>query len=288
MSSLCLGTAQLGLPYGIANRGGQPNREAAFALLATARETGVALLDTSPAYGTSEAVIGGFHTETGRAFDVVSKWPKDGGDVDKALAESLARLRTGSLYGYLVHDFGSFEARPEIWEGLQVLKAAGRIKKAGFSVYFPREVALLLEKDLKPDIVQLPFSVLDQRFAPLLPELKKRAVEVHARSVFLQGAVFLPDRGLTGVLEGARGAVERLRALALRAGLTVWELCLAFVAARPEVDRLVVGAEAAAQWRENVAALAKAAPHPAVLEELQQLALGDEAVLVPALWRNKA
>ena len=58
LSRLTLGTVQLGLPYGIANRAGQPEYGEIRAIVAAAVEGGVNCFDTAAAYGTSEAVLG--------------------------------------------------------------------------------------------------------------------------------------------------------------------------------------------------------------------------------------
>ena len=53
-----LGTVQLGMPYGISNRSGQPSREIARQMLDTAYDLGVRALDTASDYGTSEEILG--------------------------------------------------------------------------------------------------------------------------------------------------------------------------------------------------------------------------------------
>ena len=53
-----LGTVQLGLPYGVGNRTGQPSQQEAVRIIAAACEAGVNCFDTAAAYGTSEQVLG--------------------------------------------------------------------------------------------------------------------------------------------------------------------------------------------------------------------------------------
>ena len=91
MSTTCapfvLGTVQLGLPYGIANVAGKPDREQAFAILSAAVTAGVSTLDTAHAYGTSEDVIGDWLRSTGGRIDIVTKSPDlDGAGVERAEA----------------------------------------------------------------------------------------------------------------------------------------------------------------------------------------------------------
>ena len=60
ISRLTLGTAQLGLDYGVANKEGKPDKQQTQEILKYAAESGVNCYDTAPAYGESEKIIGDF------------------------------------------------------------------------------------------------------------------------------------------------------------------------------------------------------------------------------------
>ena len=57
-AELVLGSVQLGLDYGAANRTGKPSHEAALRLVRRAAESGVKTFDTARAYGDSEERLG--------------------------------------------------------------------------------------------------------------------------------------------------------------------------------------------------------------------------------------
>src|SRR5215469_16533335 len=57
-ADLVLGTVQLGMPYGIANRVGKPSREEAVRLVTRAAAAGISQIDTARAYGDSEECVG--------------------------------------------------------------------------------------------------------------------------------------------------------------------------------------------------------------------------------------
>ena len=59
VSNMSLGTVQLGLNYGIANRYGKPDKQKLFPAKRSF-ENGITSLDTARGYGDSEQVIGGF------------------------------------------------------------------------------------------------------------------------------------------------------------------------------------------------------------------------------------
>ena len=60
ISKLILGTAQLGLKYGIANINGKPDFKKSLNLLEFAWTNGINTFDTAPTYGNSEKILGKF------------------------------------------------------------------------------------------------------------------------------------------------------------------------------------------------------------------------------------
>ena len=60
ITPITLGTAQLTMPYGIANSNNNISKESAFSLLENALENGINTWDTSPPYGKSEEIIGDY------------------------------------------------------------------------------------------------------------------------------------------------------------------------------------------------------------------------------------
>src|SRR3954471_5172087 len=70
-AELVMGSAQLGLVYGAANRSGKPTREAALKLVRRAADAGVGAFDTARAYGDAEERLGeGLH---GRKVTTITK-----------------------------------------------------------------------------------------------------------------------------------------------------------------------------------------------------------------------
>jgi aryl-alcohol dehydrogenase-like predicted oxidoreductase len=70
---LCLGTAQLGLAYGINNSTGVLSDDAARRLLESAVEGGFAMVDTSSEYGLAEKRVDEFLSDNPDAFDVLRR-----------------------------------------------------------------------------------------------------------------------------------------------------------------------------------------------------------------------
>lgn len=185
ITKIILGTAQFGLDYGVNNKKGRILKKEVFEILNYAWKNKVRILDTALTYGESEKIIGKFIKKKRVPFKIISKLPKANSKTAGGFfSESLARLGQDKIYGYLVHNFKSFLKNNLIWDTLEKLKAKGRIKKIGFSLYYPQELKYLLKHNFNFDIVQFPYNIFDQRFAPHLSLLKKRNIEIHVRSVF--------------------------------------------------------------------------------------------------------
>jgi aryl-alcohol dehydrogenase-like predicted oxidoreductase len=111
-----------------------------------------------------------------------------------------------------------------------------------------------------------------------LIRLKDLGVEIHARSIFLQGLLFLdvlPEKLRHAALELALA-----KATIAASGATPLAAALGFVLSRPEVDVALVGVTAVGELQE----ILEAAKRPLPALDWGALALNDETVLTPSLW----
>jgi aryl-alcohol dehydrogenase-like predicted oxidoreductase len=130
--------------------------------------------------------------------------------------------------------------------------------------------------------MQVPFSLLDQRLLAdgSLVRMKALGVEIHARSLFLQGLLFLPKDRLPEKLKHIAPRLDATRASIAAAGSTPLAAALGFALSRPEVDIGLAGVTAINELDEILAA----AKHPLPDLDWSGLALTDETVLTPSLW----
>lgn len=248
-----LGTVQFGLDYGINNVRGKIPREEAYRILKFAYDKGINFLDTAYDYGDSQKVIGEFIKDYGCKFDIISKISVERDTIYGNLEKTLKYLNVSQLYGLLVHDFNCFlERKEETINVLKELKLQGKVKKIGFSLYHPEELEFLLDKKYDIDIAQIPFNVFDQRFGELLPELRRRNIEVHARSVFLQGLFFKDLDRLEGKFFGIKEKISRLHYISCSKNIPISALCMNFVLLNDCVDRVIVGVDSLSQLKENL------------------------------------
>ncbi|GAB3634608.1 aldo/keto reductase [Hymenobacter arcticus] len=281
---LALGTAQFGLAYGLNNQAGQPASTAVTAILATAQAASLTLLDTASAYGNSEARLGELAGEN-PVFELITKVPAGpAAAVTQHLTESLARLRRTRLYGVMFHAFGPLRAEPVAWQALQAARAAGQVARIGVSLYHPHEAEWLLTQGWDVDLVQVPYNVLDQRFADVLPHLAARGVEVHVRSAFLQGLLLREPAALPAFFQPLAPKLTRLRALAAEAEVPLPAALLLFAAGAPGVARAVIGVDSVANLHENLAAAAYLAAAEDLRPALLELAEPTDTFILPYAW----
>ena len=287
MSKLALGTAQFGLDYGINNRRGMIPEGEIAQILSYATVHGIDTLDTAAAYGDSEERIGRYQAGSGQKFKIVSKLPKDAGDPVAALTGSLAKLKANSLYGYLFHDFQTYENNRGAWDELVALKAQGQIKKIGLSLYYPAELEKALADGLMFDLVQVPYNVFDRRFERYLPDLKKLGVEVHVRSIFLQGLFFREVATLSHYFDRIKNKLTRLREIAGREKSSLLEVTLGFALANPLIDKVVIGVDNLSNLQEILAAEDVAVQAAGQTVDLSELREDDEAIILPFNWEKE-
>ena len=199
--NLIMGTAQIGMKYGITNISGIPSDIEAKKLLDAAIKIGITTFDTARAYGKAEERLGKLNTQIfDKKIKILTKLSSLS-DIDKntsydsiktsviaSVNSSLYNLKNTSLDVLMLHRTDHiYLYEGTIWKVLKDLKRKGLIKKIGVSVETFEELKTAFNY---PEIehIQLPINILDDRWSevPMLLESKEH-LQIHARSIFLQG-----------------------------------------------------------------------------------------------------
>ncbi|HIF58268.1 MAG TPA: aldo/keto reductase [Rhodospirillales bacterium] len=289
VNKIALGTAQFGLDYGIANKIGRVQKAGAAEILELAKSLCIDTLDTATAYGESEKALGSVGVEGWQVISKLSALPVDIVDVDGWIEgqvyDSCQRLKVDNLYGLLLHrPVQLVEARgEEIRNALYKLKQNGWVKKIGVSVYEPAELDPIFSM-MKVDLVQAPFSIVDQRLAESgwIKRLQDKGCELHVRSVFLQGLLLMSSEQRPSQFGRWEALWDTWDAWLKETGLTALEACLRYVLSIEGISKVVLGVESASQLKEIF--IASSGSLPAIPGNL---ALCDKELLNPALWVNK-
>lgn len=301
---MTLGTAQLGMKYGIVNRTGKPCEEEAIQIVRRAVAHGVTALDTARAYGESEHVLGRALTGAWNSrAEVITKLDlpatlaasatalEASAAAEACVRRSCEELKTSRLATLLLHSWAHRRAwNGAVWDRLLELRAAGVIGRLGASVYEPGEAQAALED---PDVqhLQIPFSVLDWRWhASNIDKLacSRPEVTIHARSALLQGILGQRLDGWPKLdsfdAAACFGRLEEFSSAFQRESII--DLCFAYVRSQPWISSVVVGCETVEQLDQNLALFCK----PKLSQEqcqqlLQAFSEIPPLVLNPAKWR---
>jgi len=277
---LGLGTVQFGLNYGINNPKGKLALDEIESILNFAKNNKIDLLDTAPSYGDSENVLGQFGVDDCKIITKTTSLANSVDNVINIFYKSLDNLGQTHVQGLLVHDFNDTENKLfyELYERLNELKCQGLIKQIGFSTYTPNQVNFLIE-NFDFDMIQVPLNVFDIRLIEggQLQELKKRKIEIHTRSVFLQG-LLVDFSNLSNYFCIWRDQFNLYQDMVQNSGLSLLEYALNFSLNIEEIDKVIVGVNGLDQLREIVKSATKK-------EALKAYPIGDTDLLNPSLWK---
>ncbi len=280
---LILGSVQFGMHYGISNELGSPDENELSAILEKAHQAGIQFIDTAAAYGSAEERLG----KTTRAnFNFISKL-KPGirsHELASALDESLNKLQVKKLSGLMLHSFEDYLNDRPIWEALEALRDSGKVDSIGFSLYKPEQLRIAVEDGNIPNIIQVPYNLYDRRFEFSLDMIQKHSIQLHVRSVFLQGLMFLSADELGSHFKAIQEKHRRFHALREELGLSVIGACLAFVLSKSWIDHLVIGVNISSQLTELIDELKNV--DPAGLEAFDFMKEDDERIINPSLWKS--
>jgi aryl-alcohol dehydrogenase-like predicted oxidoreductase len=271
-----IGTAQFGMKYGISNFNGQTSPGEVKKILHVCHLNDIKYIDTAAAYGKAENILGLNDLSN---FRIITKFMHYSGKgmIKEQLNTSLNHLKIKSLYGLLAHRPLELLSDDFYWDELIALKESGNIKKIGLSFNTVTEMELLLEKGRIPDIIQVPYNYLDNRFEKLMIDLKKKGCEIHARSIFLQGLFFRNIDTLDSFFDEVKPILNSVKENVKSLEGTL----LNFVIEKEFVDVAIIGIENSIQLINNINSINKGEKLPPLNKKI------SDSILIPSNWNIK-
>ena len=249
-NKIILGSANFNQNYGI-KRNFIKTKEIKK-LLRTAFKNKIITIDTSPLYAKSEKIIGQLNKNR---FEIISKIPKKptnirGKNIKYWLAKntktSLENLKIKKFECLLLQNASTLLSRDgnEIYKSINSLKTKKLTKKIGISIYDFNILDKILKK-FKFDLIQVPLNILDRRLLETkwIKKLKKKKIEVHVRSVFLQGILFLKHDHLPKKIKKLSSYWIVWENWLKKNQLSPLQACLSFIFNQPNLDGIVVGCD---------------------------------------------
>ncbi len=285
---LALGTVQFGMDYGVANTNGKTSDADIRKILKIASNSGINTLDTAVGYGDSEERLGKVGMDEWKIISKLPKLPEDTLDVrgwvENVVRGSLKRLNIRSLEAILLHQPMQLCGKSGnlIYSALENLVEDGLVKKIGISIYTPDELEMILPH-FHFNVVQAPFNILDLRLikSGWMKELSQLNIELHVRSVFLQGLLLMSsDYRLMRFGKWANlwndwdTWINDLKISPLQA-------CLSYVLSFDEISKVIVGVDNSTQLKDLLCAT-----DIVPFDIPDSFKIDDPNLLNPALWTN--
>jgi len=288
MSKIALGSAQFGMDYGVNSADGQVRPEEVKKILSYAHSRNIDLLDTAPAYGNSEKTLGKINISN---FKVITKTRHfnsleiNSNDVKLLINDfhhSLNDLKQDSIYGVLMHNADDLLklGAEKLFDQLQELKKAKKIVKIGVSVYDYSQLQSILD-NFDIDLVQLPFNILDRRMidSGMLAILRSKGVEVHARSVFLQGLLLMSEQNRPDIFNRWNVLWKIWHEWLNDNQITALEATIRYAISMSEISKVLVGVDTEDQLKEIFISSSGALP-----KVPDELFTDDANLLNPSSW----
>lgn len=291
-----LGTAQLGLPYGIANSSGSPTREQALELIEAAWTGGIRSFDTAQSYGNSEQILGDCLNSVGikRNAQVITKLAKEAFENEDAafisIGKSLSNLKMDRIFGVLSHHPTFNDIPMEKYQQIfSFLKKENVIRFSGISVYSGQDALDAIHCE-HMDIIQMPLNVWDRSAVEmgLMKKAKAQGKLLVFRSIFLQGLLTMTPEDLPSHMLFASDAVKDWRKFCLLRNISPIDAALQIALELAEGFPLLIGAEKTQQISENLnSAKNNFGSRKELTQSSIQLSLNSSPRLRnPSLWRN--
>ena len=223
-------------------------------------EEGGRMVDSSPMYGSSEAVLGHCLAALGteRVYAASKVWipAVDFGPEQIEASRSLWGVERFDLMQ--VHNLLGYEGHIET---LRAMKADGRVGQIGVTTSHGRRharMAEIIEDDDSLDSVQLTYNMIDREAeARLLPLARERGRAVIVNRPFQRGA-------LIGRLKG-----KSLPGFAADLGVETWpQYLLKWVISHPAVTLAIPATSSVAHMRENMQAMRGPMPDAAMRQRM--------------------
>jgi hypothetical protein len=244
---IILGTANFNKRYGLIGKNLFSDTKE---VLDIAKKKGISTIDFAPKYTRNKKVL---KSIANIKFKIISKLPsikkipnnKLKKFINREIKKNLSIFKTNSIYCILFHDSNDFkiEKSKKALNILYEYKKKNIIKKIGVSVYNPNEIKIILNKfqPYKPDIIQLPFNIFDNRFetSGILKKLKKLKISVHARSIFLKGLVFKDSKNLPKYFNKWKKPISKFQKN--KNDNLIYNICFNYVYMQKNIDKIIVG-----------------------------------------------
>ena len=242
-----LGTAQIGLNYGVVNNTGKIPYNETDKILQKAKKFKINIIDTAINYGDSEDILGSIGLDGFKVMTKIPSIPKRCKLIEdwaeEKILSSTQKLKVRKLETVFLHNADQLksESGKRLLNFLYKLKEKKLISKIGVSIYEFNEIKNIA--DFKPiDIVQIPFNLLNTSILEKINKnYPKRTFKIFARSIFLQGLLLVRSEQLPKKFKRYVNVWNKLREWFEANNVSPLEGCLSFALSNKNIDKIIFG-----------------------------------------------
>ena len=248
LKNIIIGTANFNQTYGLSSS--KVNLKNIKKIIDFSKKKNIKYYDTSGSYKNAEKILG---KNLNKDFRVITKLPpiklgmtnkkiKDW--VIENVYKSKKNLGVKEIYAILMHKPKTLLSKKGnlIYKTLHDLKKKKIIKKIGISEYDFKNVEKIIKR-YKIDIIQVPFNVFDQRLI-YADFLKYKKIEIHCRSIFLQGILLKESKNIPKNFNSFRLEWKKWDKWINEKKISNIDACLNFISKYKNIyDKIVIGIE---------------------------------------------
>ena len=243
VNKIIIGVTQFGMNYGIMNKFNYNKKKELEKILSFLKKKKIKFLYTSRYYGISNKLLSKKNLDF---FEIFTKFKAD--DLLDAkfklnLNKDKKMLKKDKLILIIdgIEKLSNKKAN-KVYSNIIKLKKSGDLYKFGYSIYSFNKLKKICD-NFKPDILQCPYSVIDRRLEEnkLLQFLKKKNIEVHVRSIFLQGLLLTQPPKLPKKFLKWKKIFQSFSEHMYKNKVSNLNGCINFVQKNKNIDKILVG-----------------------------------------------
>lgn len=289
---LCIGTANFLQKYGLKNNQNLSHNEIKK-IISFCKKKSINFIDTAQNYGKSEKIIGKLGYSNQKIITKININNYNLNNIDQIkkklsidINRTLFNLNTKNIYAVLIHNIDlenlNLNKLNNLKNVFQYMIKKKLILKYGFSIYYPDKINFFI-KYFRPQIVQIPYSIFDRRFEKdnILEKISKKNIEIHARSIFLQG-VLLDKKIQVKYFNKWNKVFKNFQKYLNKNNLSALEACINFVAKNKNIDKIVIGVDTLSQLK-KIANIKTNNNFKIIKNPFTT----DHKLLIPMLWKKQ-
>jgi aryl-alcohol dehydrogenase-like predicted oxidoreductase len=244
---LCLGTANFGSKYGIANASNGISSDELNKIFQIINSNSSIGLDTASNYPMAEEIIGELLNNKRNKINTKIGFENysNPDSMVESVMRSLSKTKRYKFNTIYLHggQINNLIYRQSISEGLSRIKELELCETLGVSCYTKDEILETVENFEDIAAFQVPENILDQRLvhSDELIKLSNAGIKFEVRSVFLQGSFLMEAKKMPKFFKNYKGYFDNLRNMASRSNTTVFDLALLYALSIPWKSSIVVG-----------------------------------------------